>query len=261
MLNPTIGTSRRTAIRSLASASMLLPGMLHEMMAAETSPAASKNEDPLAPRAPMFQPKAKRVIFLYMSGGVSHVDTFDPKPKLQADHHKRYKKDFLHASPWGSKRYPKSGTEVTDLFPHIGSMMDEICLIRSMYNDIPNHEQAIMQVHGGSAVQARPSIGSWVSYGLGTMSKDLPSYVVLAPEVPYAGGAAWDSNFLPAFHQGVRVIPGQEAIPNMTRAGLADIQDMDLGLIEFFNKRHLQQHDADRTLATRIKTFETAYGM
>jgi hypothetical protein len=261
MLTPKIGTSRRTAIRSLASASMLLPGMLHEMMAAETAPGVSRNEDPLAPKAPMFQPKAKRVIFLYMSGGVSHVDTFDPKPKLQADHHKRYKKDFLHASPWGSKRYGKNGTEVTDLFPHIGSMMDEICLIRSMYTDIPNHEQAIMQIHGGSAVQARPSIGSWLSYGLGTMSKDLPSYVVLAPEVPYAGSAAWDSNFLPAFHQGVRVIPGQEAIPNMTRAGYADIQNMDLGLINFFNKRHLEQHDADRTLATRIKTFETAYGM
>ena len=98
MLNPKIGTSRRTALRSLASASMLLPGMLHEMMASETAPGAAKNEDPLAPRAPMFQAKAKRVIFLYMSGGVSQVDTFDPKPKLTADHHKRYKKDFLHAS-------------------------------------------------------------------------------------------------------------------------------------------------------------------
>src|SRR5260370_593759 len=115
--------------------------------------------------------------------------------------------------------------------------------------------------HCGSRVQARPSVGSWVSYGLGTENKDLPSYMVLAPEVPYAGSAAWESNFLPAFHQGVRVIPGQEAIPNMTRDGYADIQNMDLGLIEFFNKRHLAQHDADRTLATRIKTFETAFGM
>jgi hypothetical protein len=232
---------------------MLLPGMLQQMLAAET--------DPLAPKDPMFPAKAKRVIFLYMSGGVSHVDTFDPKPRLAADHHKPYKQEFIHGSPWVGKRYAKCDTEVSELFPHIGSVMDDICLIRSMYNDIPNHPQAILQVHGGSTIQPRPSMGSWVSYGLGTMNKDLPSYVVLAPEVPYGGSAVWDSNFLPAFHQGVRVIPGQEAIPNMTRPGYADIQEMDLGLINFFNQRHLSQHDADRTLAARVKTFETAYGM
>ena len=143
--------------------------------------------------------------------------------------------------------------------------MDDICLIRSMYNDIPNHPQAILQVHGGSTVQPRPSIGSWVSYGLGTMSKDLPSYVVLAPEIPYGGSAAWDSSFLLAFHQGVLVIPGQEAIPNITRSGYSDIQDLDLGLVSFFNQKHAAahdaEHDADQALATRIKTFETAYGM
>lgn len=251
--------SRRTAIRSLASASMLLPGMLHEMLAEDTPKAAAS--DPLAPKAPMFPAKAKRVIFLYMSGGVSHVDTFDPKPKLTADHHKKYKDEFLHASPWTSKAYSQNGAQVTELFPHVGACMDDICLVRSMYNDIPNHPQAILQVHGGSTVQPRPSIGSWVSYGLGTMSKNLPSYVVLAPEIPYAGSAAWDSGFLPAFHQGVRVIPGQEAIPNIARSGYADIQDMDLGLINFFNQRHADTRDADPALAARIKTFETAYGM
>jgi hypothetical protein len=256
MFHQSKSPSRRGVIKSLASASMLLPGMLHEMMASEANPA-----DPLAPKAPMFPAKAKRVIFLYMSGGASHVDTFDPKPRLQADHHKPYKGQFLHGSPFKAKSYSSSGTEVTEIFPHLGACMDDICLIRSMFNDIPNHPQAILQIHGGSTVQPRPSMGSWVSYGLGTMSKDLPSYVVLAPEVPYGGGAVWDSSFLPAFHQGVRVIPGQEAIPNMTRQGRADIQDADLGLINFFNQRHLADHDADRTLAARIKSFETAYGM
>jgi hypothetical protein len=130
-----------------------------------------------------------------------------------------------------------------------------------MRNDIPNHTQAVMQIHGGSAVEARPSIGSWVSYGLGTVDKELPSYMVLAPEVPYGGATCWDSAFLPACHQGIRVVPGQEAIPNMTRQGSVEIQNMDLGLIEFFNQRNLVQHDADKTLAARIKTFETAYGM
>ncbi len=245
--------SRRAAINSLAGASMLLPAMLKEMMAEEA--------DPLAPKAPMFPAKAKRVIFLYMSGGVSHVDSFDPKPRLVTDHHKLHGNEFLHASPWSGKRFANCGTEVSELFPNIGSMMDEICLIRTMNNDIPNHPQAILQVHGGSTVQPRPSIGAWVSYGLGTMNRNLPSYVVLAPEVPYGGSAVWDSNFLPAFHQGVRVVPGQEAIPNMTRQGYADVQDLDLGLINFFNQRHLGQHDADRTLAARVKAFETAYGM
>ncbi|MEI9815135.1 MAG: DUF1501 domain-containing protein [Acidobacteriota bacterium] len=248
--------SRRSAIKSLASASMLLPAMLQEMVAAEAAPG-----DPLAPKAPMFPAKAKQVIFLYMSGGASHVDTFDPKPQLQADHLKRYGKDFLHGSPWQAYRYAKNDTAVTELFPYIGSCMDEICLVRSMYNDIPNHAQAILQVHGGSTVQARPSIGSWVSYGLGTLSSNLPSYVVLAPEVPYAGAAVWDSSFLPAFHQGIRVVPGAEAIPNMTRQGSVEVQNMDLGLVEFFNRRHLENHDADKALATRVKTFETAYGM
>src|SRR5438445_10022530 len=127
--NFTPKTTRRGMIQSLAGASMLLPGMMHEMLAADLTPSAG---DPLAPKPPMFPAKAKRVIFLYMSGGVSHVDTFDPKPKLTADHHKRFKKDFLHASPWGFKRYGQCGTEVTDLFPHVGAAMDDICLIRSM---------------------------------------------------------------------------------------------------------------------------------
>lgn len=248
-------STRRDAIRSLASASMLLPGMLHEMMGATSAP------DPLAPKAPMFPAKAKRVIFLFMSGGASHVDTFDPKPRLQADHHKLYKDNFLHGSPWKAYRYAKSDTAVTELFPYLGSSLDEICLIRSMHNDLPNHAQAVLQVHGGSTVQARPSIGSWVGYGLGTVNRNLPSYVVLAPEIPYGGASVWDSSFLPAFHQGIRVIPGQEAIPNMTRGASPEIQDMDLGLVDFFNRRHLEKHDADATLAARIKTFETAYGM
>lgn len=258
MSNSNFQTSRRRMIRSLASGSMLLPGMLHRMLA-ETS--AANANDPLAPKAPMFPAKAKRVIFLYMSGGVSHVDTFDPKPKLVSNDRKKYQADFLHASPWGSKRYGQCGTEVSDLFPHIGSCMDDICLIRSMHTDIPNHPQAILEIHGGSPAQPRPSMGSWVSYGLGTMNRDLPSYLVLAPDIPYGGSAVWDSSFLPAFHQGIRVIPGQEAIPNMTPRDPSDIEDLNLGLIHFLNQRHLGEHDADRTLATRIKTFETAYGM
>ena len=251
--------SRRTFIQSLAGAGMLLPGIMHELMAETVKPAATV--DPLAPKAPMFPAKAKSVIFLYMSGGVSHVDTFDPKPKLQANHHVAYKSDFLHASPWKFQRYAKCDTEVSELFPHVGAMMDDIALVRSMHNDIPNHPQAVLQIHGGSTVETRPSMGSWMSYGLGTVNQELPSFVVLAPEIPYGGGAAWDNSFLPACHQGVRVIPGQESIPNMTRQSSLEVQEMDLGMIDFFNRRNLAQHDNDKTLAARVKTFETAAGM
>jgi Protein of unknown function (DUF1501) len=253
--------SRRTFMQSLASASLILPGMLHEMMAETVVPLKADADNPLAPRAPMFPAKAKRVIFLYMSGGVSHVDTFDPKPILQASHRQAYKDDFLHASPFKFNRYSKSGIEVSELFPHVGSMMDDICLIRSMRNDLPNHSNAVLQIHGGSTVEARPSIGSWMSYGLGTVNQELPSYMVLAPEIPYGGASCWDSSFLPACHQGIRVIPGQEAIPNISRQSSVEIQQMDLGMIDFFNQRNLADHDADKTLAARIKTFETAAGM
>ncbi|MFC6646267.1 DUF1501 domain-containing protein [Granulicella cerasi] len=254
--------NRRVFLQSLASTSFLLPGMLHEMMAETIKPASNPTlANPLAPHAPMFPAKAKRVIFLYMSGGVSHVDTFDPKPLLTRDTGKLHNGDFLHASPWAFKRYAKCDTEVSELFPHVGAMMDDICVIRSMKNDIPNHSQAVLQIHGGSTVEPRPSIGSWASYALGTENQELPSYMVLAPEIPYGGAQCWDSGFLPACHQGIRVVPGQEAIPNISRANRLDIQEMDLGLINFFNQRNLAEHDGDKTLASRIKTFETAAGM
>jgi len=185
-----MSTTRRGFIRSLASASILLPGMLQQLLAESSAPTA---QNPLAPRAPMFPAKAKRVIFLFMSGGVSHVDAFDWKPKLLADHGKRYKDDYLHAPQWNFHRYAKCDTMVSELFPHVGAMMDDICMINSVRCDIPNHSQAVMQLHGGSAAQPRPSIGSWVSYGLGTFNQNLPSYMVLAPEIPYGGSEAWDS--------------------------------------------------------------------
>ena len=252
--------SRRGFIQSLASASLFLPGVLHELMA-ETSSGTADISNPLAAKQPMFPAKAKRVIFLYMSGGASHVDTFDPKPKLIADHGKAYKGDYLSAPHWDFKRYAKCDTEVSSLFPNVGACMDDICVIRSMRNDFPNHVQAVMGLHGGSVVMERPSMGSWVSYGLGTVNQNLPSFMVLAPEMPYGGSMAWDSNFLPACHQGVHVTPGGEPIPNMTRTDLGEVQEKELGLINFFNQRYSSTREGDRMLAARIKTFETAHGM
>src|SRR5215211_7046673 len=165
---------------------------------------AATEENPLAPRGPHFPGKAKRVIFLYMSGGVSHMDTFDPKPRLFAEGGKPpagnpkgrpYLRPFWEFKPGG-----KCGTEVSDLFPHVRECMDDVCLIRSMRGDHNDHFQATLGIHTGSVTFARPSLGSWVSYGMGTENQNLPSFVVLAPFLPYAGSQVWSSDFLPGCH-------------------------------------------------------------
>jgi uncharacterized protein DUF1501 len=255
------GCTRRQAVRSLVGGALLLPGIIADLLAADDDKPPSA--DPLAPRSPHFPAKARRVIFCYMTGGVSHVDTFDPKPKLFADHGKTVKDGkFLSRPKWSFKPHGACGTEVSELFPHVAECVDDLCVIRSMKTDHGDHFEATLGIHTGSVTFARPSIGSWVSYGLGTVNQNLPSFVVLAPELPYAGGQVWASDFLPACHQGTRIVPGTEPIPNMTRRSVSpEIQEMELGLLEFFNRRHLERREADPALAARIKSFETAFGM
>jgi len=247
-------STRRQVIRSLFGSSLLMPGMLSSLMAAD---------DPMAPKAPHFPAKAKRVIFLYMTGGVSQVDSFDPKPQLTLDHGKKILKNrSLVRSPFAFKHYGQSGIEVSELFPHVGECVDDLCVIRSMKNDDNDHFGATMGIHAGSTNFSRPSIGSWVSYGLGTVNQNLPSFMVLAPYLPYAGGQVWGSDFLPAVHQGTRIVPGGEPIPNMTRrARSAALQKMELGLIAEFDRKHLIGRVSDASLVGRVKSFETAFGM
>ena len=244
---------RRHLLRSLAAGSMLLPGAIAELMAQEANP--------LAPKPGHFPAKAKRVIMLYMSGGTSHVDTFDHKPKLIADSGKKYRKDYLSGPRWKFAPNPKCGTMVSDLFPHMRTIMDQACVIRSMKTDFPNHTEASMALHGGSIRFPRPSFGSWVTYGLGTVNQNLPAFMVLAPEMPYSGSLVWDSVFLPATYQGVRVTPGAEPVPNIRQRDSDEIQSLKLGMVDAFNRQHLAQHGDDSYLAGRIKTFETAFGM
>ncbi len=254
MVDTDLRFTRRGTIRSLVGGSMLLPGILAQMLHAE--------EDPLSPKAPHFPARAKRVIFLYMSGGASHVDTFDPKPKLTADHGKQYTNGrYLSRSLWDAKPHGQTGTLVGDLFTNVGDCVDDLCLIHSMKNDHGDHFEATLGIHTGSVTFTRPSIGSWVSYGLGTVNQNLPSFVVLAPQLPYAGGQVWGSDFLPACHQGTRIVPGPEPIPNMLRRTSPELQEMELGLLDFFNRRHLTGRESDPALAARIKSFETAFGM
>ena len=259
------GTTRRQAIRSLVGGSMLLPGLLGELLA---EPPGAK-EDPLAPKRPHYPARAKRVIFLYMTGGSSHLDTFDPKPRLDADHGKSYpvpgKKGMtkkLKRNDYRFRRYGRCGTPVSELFPNVGECVDDLCVIRSMHTNHRDHVEASLGIHTGSVTVTRPSIGSWVSYGLGTFNTNLPSFIVIAPSLPYGGTQAWASDFLPGVHQGTRLIPGPDPIPNVVRRlSSAELQQMELGLLQSFNRRHLKRQGPDPLLSARVKSFETAAGM
>ncbi|WP_020468658.1 DUF1501 domain-containing protein [Zavarzinella formosa] len=261
-------TTRRGFVQSAVAGSLLMPGLLSELLAQDSI-------DPLKPRSPHFPAKAKSVIFLFMSGGVSHVDSFDPKPKLTTDHGKQvtfdhpetknrpgYEKLFLKKPGWTFAPRGKSGIEVSEMFPNIASKVDDIALIRSMHTSHSNHFNATLGMHTGSFAFARPSIGSWVSYGLGTPNKNLPSFMVLSSEMPYAGTQVWASDFLPGAHQGTRVVPGSEPVANLKRRVATEGQQkLELNALAAFNEAHRTARPEEAQLAARIKSFETAFGM
>ncbi|MBI3415898.1 MAG: DUF1501 domain-containing protein [Verrucomicrobia bacterium] len=263
--------SRRGFLRSLAGGSVLLPGLVSQLLA--ESAASAGGGDPLAPKLAHHPAKAKRVIFLYMSGGVSHVDSWDHRPKLFADAGKTVAvnefqgrkgdfKMFLKRPQWEFSRHGQSGTEVSSLFPQMAQCVDDLCVIRSMKSDHTNHYEATLGIHTGSFTFARPSVGAWVSYGLGTENRNLPSFVVIAPKTPYAGSQVWASDFLPGAHQGTLVLPGPEPVANLRRrVPTSRLQELELGILARMNQRHLAARPEDPLLAARMKSFETAFGM
>src|SRR5438067_3447099 len=180
---------------------------------------------PLAPRPTHLPARAKNLIVVFLTGGVSHVDTFDYKPRLNKDHGKKVldrelrdetdRPFFLIGSPFQFTPRGQSGLMVSELFPHLGALADELCVVRTLHTDILEHFQATLAMHTGSATVPMPSLGSWLSYGLGTSNRNLPPYVVVAEHMPYAGAQNWDSSFLPPQHQGVRLLPGHEPIPDL----------------------------------------------
>jgi hypothetical protein len=243
-------------VRSLLLGSGLFPALLNDLMAAD---------NPLAPKAPHFPGTAKRVIFIYLSGGMSHVDSFDPKPKLaeyQREGKTREGGGKALGSPWAAKPRGESGIEVTDLFPNIAGSIDDFTVLRGMRGDHNDHFQATLGIHTGSVTFKRPSVGSWVTYGLGTENQNLPCFVVLAPELPYAGSQVWSSDFLPGVYSGTRITSGPEPVPDLNRRAPSDeLQQRELGLLARFNRKHQQKHPGDPMLEARIKSFETAFGM
>ena len=261
-----LGTSRRAVLQSLVGGSLLMPGLLAELLA-DTSAAPT---DPLAPKPSHFLGKAKRVIFVFSNGGASHMDTFDFKPELfKADGKKTgaggglsNQQRVLLKPLWEFRPGGTCGTLVSDLFPHLRECMDDICVIRSMNGNDNEHYNATLGMHTGSFFFSRPSLGSWVSYGLGTMNQNLPSFIALAPQMPYARTQIFNNDFLPAYHQGVRVIGGQEPIANLDRRSKQrGLQELELGLADVLNNRHLNARAGDSDLSARIRSFETAFHM
>lgn len=249
--------NRRAALRSLFGTSLLMPGVLSELSAAEN---AVPTNNPTAARAPHWDGPAKSIIFIYATGGVSHIDTFDPKST--ANGRDGSGKNKLMGNLFGAKANRHCGTEVSDIFPHLRDVMQEICLVRSMNASHFDHSEATLGMHTGSPTFARPSMGSWVSYGLGTFNQNLPSFMVLAPHLPYGGTQVFASDFLPAIHQGTRVLPGDDPIANLRAPGTSrSLQELEFQLTDQLNQQHLAARVQDSALAARIKSFETAFQM
>ncbi len=224
--------------------------------------AAMNAGHPLAPRGGHFPAKAKSLIVFFMTGGFSHLDTFDYKPKLQKDHDKSVGGNKMLASPYKFRPRGESGKMVSSLFEHVGGVIDEFCFLHSVHGDSAGHSAATLGMHTGSVTIPLPSIGSWVSYGLGTRNTNLPSFVVLAAKEPYNGFQVWDSNFLPGYHKGVRLIPGKEPLPDVASPiPSVSRRELEARMLRDLNDAHLSTRDGDEALASRMATFDTAQGL
>ena len=234
--------------------------------------------NPLAPRKPHFDARAKRIIYLFMHGGPSHVDLFDPKPDLikfagqplpdsfgQVMTRRKVAKNPLLAPLKPFRPRGESGLEISDFLPHIAECADDLCVLRSCHGDSVNHPQSVYQMNTGSILMGKPSLGSWVSYGLGSENQDMPAFVVMPdPGSGVKGGPpAWGSGFLPATYQGTTMRPGKSPILHLKpQPEISDSQQKaTLDLVRLLNNRHLSDRDFDDDLAARVNAYELAFRM
>src|SRR5262249_13285083 len=231
----------------------------------------------LAPRKPHFSGKAKRVVHLFMNGGPSQVDTFDPKPALDRYHGKPISPTNLRTerktagalrSPFPFRRYGKSGIEVSDLFEKtVAGHVDAVCVIRWIHADVPNHEPSLMPMTCGDGRLPRPSFGSWVTYGLGSENQNLPGFLALCPGgLPIVGPANWRSAFLPGALQGTHIDTKHQDVTKLIEnirhsGGTPAEQRRQLDLVQLLNERHRSRRGEDAQLEARIQTLELAYRM
>lgn len=238
------------------------------------SPQAAVN--PLAAKPPMFAPRAKRIIHLFMNGGPSQVDTFDPKPQLTkydgqrpptAEIKTERKTGALMKSPFSFQKHGESGLEISEIFPHLSRCADDLCVIRSMHTNIPNHEPSLLMMTSGETQPTRPSMGSWLLYGLGTENENLPGFVVLCPGKPVVGPALWGNRFLPGIYQGAQInnskLDPRTVIRDINNGSLTlDAQREQLDLLKAMNELHLAERGGrDNPLESRIQSLEMAFRM
>ena len=241
-----------------------------------SSAAAAEAASPLAPKAPQFPGRAKRVVHFFLNGGPSHVDTFDPKPALEKYHGKplpfenlrtERKTGAAFASPFKFRKYGRSGIEVSEIFSRVGECIDDIAVIRSMQANLPNHEPSLMLMNCGDAVMSRPSVGSWVTYGLGTENQNLPGFIAMCPGgYPIKEAENWQAGFLPGVFQGTFIDSQHtniekliEHIRNNYTSLSAQRQQLDL--LRQLNQEHQEHRVEDPRLEARIQSFELAYRM
>ncbi len=263
--------SRREVLGTFANGFGMMG--LAGLLAGEARAEGSKiSNDPLSVRPPMFPARAKRVIFLFMSGGPSHVDTFDPKPRLEKDdgkplpfempHLVRTKTGNLLKSPFKFQRHGESGIDVSELFPHLATCVDDLCVVRSMVADNINHNGACLQMNTGEQAFSRPSMGSWLLYGLGSENQDLPGFLVISPAQPAQGAPLWGSSFLPAAYQGTLVADLKNPIANLSNARFHPSRQREqLDTLQRLNEIHRVSRQEDSRLSARIASFELAYRM
>jgi hypothetical protein len=274
--------SRRTLLSRTAAGVgfFALADLLHRdgLLAADGPPKPGENLPPsLRPREPHFAPKAKAMISLFMHGGPSHVDLFDPKAELTKHHGQEYQGDVKYSfvnraskkllgSPWKFAKHGRCGTEVSELLPHTARIVDDICVIRSMHTGHNGHEVSIRYFHGGIAgVTGRPTMGSWIVYGLGTEAQNLPAYMVLSDPggAPVDAAHNWSPGFLPPLYQGTVLRPQEPRILNLDPPPdlKGDVQRQNLDLLAELNRRHLAQHPGEADLEARIASYELAAAM
>lgn len=271
--------TRRDLLRSggMGIGGLALSGVMQDAFGND-APAALNIDSPLAPRQPHFTAKAKRVIHLFLSGGPSHVDTFDPKPALDKYHGQQLPESMhlvterrtgtVMRSPYKFQRYGESGVEVSEIFPHIGECIDDIAVIRSMQADVPNHIPSILLMNCGDSRLIRPSLGAWATYGLGSENQNLPGFIAMRPGgYPGNGGAQnWRSGFLPGALQGTyidtRHTQIEKLIDNTINLRVSrDAQDRQLELLRELNDAHRRDRDHNAHIDARIQSFELASRM
>lgn len=226
---------------------------------------------------PHFPARAKRIVFLFMKGGPSHIDTFDPKPLLDRDHGKAppfalpdvtfAKQGNLLKSPWKFRNYGESGLPVSDLFPHVARHVDDLCILRSVHGTNPAHGGALLKLHTGSDQFVRPSMGAWITYGLGTENENLPAFITICPTLAHGGVNNWGSAFLPAHCQGTPIGNASQpastvSVKHVRNQRLdARLQRQQLDLMQAMNREHLESVGLNQALEGRLNAFELAYRM